>query len=77
MILICRFGYNITFYHIKIFNRWGNLVYESFDMTTGWNGRYKGINSEMGTYAYEATWQGALEGIPSGGTFRGTLTLIR
>lgn len=40
--------------HMRIFNRWGNKVFESSDLNEGWNGRFKGRDSEMGTYVYFA-----------------------
>ncbi|MEO6168116.1 MAG: gliding motility-associated C-terminal domain-containing protein [Chitinophagales bacterium] len=70
-------GYNITTYTIRIFNRWGDLVYLSSDYTVGWDGRAKGIKSEMGSYIYYVTWTGSLDGVPSGGSLKGNLTLIR
>lgn len=28
-------------FNMKVFNRWGTLLYETDDYTQGWNGRYK------------------------------------
>lgn len=36
-------------YDIKVFNRWGHLLYEG---TEGWDGRYKGSYVASGTYFY-------------------------
>ncbi|NNC95508.1 MAG: T9SS type B sorting domain-containing protein [Chitinophagales bacterium] len=36
----------------KVFNRWGEVVFEGFDMDDEWNGRYKGKDQEMGTYIF-------------------------
>lgn len=36
----------------KIFNRWGQLVFETKDMKTGWDGNFKGVPQETGNYAY-------------------------
>lgn len=36
----------------KIFNRWGNLVYTSQDLSQGWNGRYNGKLQNPDTYTY-------------------------
>ncbi|XZF12717.1 PKD domain-containing protein [Chitinophagaceae bacterium MMS25-I14] len=36
----------------KIFNRWGELVFESKDLSIGWDGTYKGKAQEMDAYAY-------------------------
>jgi large repetitive protein len=42
-------------FQILIFNRWGELVYESSDLDFAWNGGYKGNKGQIlpaGTYAY-------------------------
>ncbi len=49
---------NITDYHLMIFNRWGELIFESFDSTYLWNGRTK--NNEMimeGVYVYKFNYK--------------------
>jgi len=41
---------------MKIFNRWGNIVFETTDITKGWDGSTpKGKNGNEGVYAYEIT----------------------
>ncbi len=36
----------------KIFNRWGEIVFETTDINQGWDGTYKGKPQEMDAYAY-------------------------
>jgi len=36
--------------HLRIFNRWGELVFESRDPNIGWDGTYKGEPQEMEVY---------------------------
>jgi gliding motility-associated-like protein len=36
----------------KIYNNWGQLVFESTNQSIGWNGKYKGIEQPIGTYVY-------------------------
>jgi gliding motility-associated-like protein len=36
----------------KIFNRWGQLVFETADLTVGWDGMFNGEPQEIGNYAY-------------------------
>ncbi len=39
--------------YFKIFDRWGNLVFESNDRNVGWNGEQSGIPKDIGVYLYE------------------------
>jgi gliding motility-associated-like protein len=49
---------NITDYHLMIFNRWGELIFESFNPTYLWNGRTKDNNMIMeGVYVYKFTYK--------------------
>ena len=46
-------GVDIYDYHLTIFNRWGERVWESYDLDYGWDGRYsdRGL-VEDGTYIW-------------------------
>ncbi len=67
-------------YEIRIFNRWGEMVYNSndvselSDLNRGWDGTYKGKVQELGTFAYYITGKDF-----SGNNVekKGNLTLIR
>ncbi len=37
---------------VKIYNRWGQLLFESSDLHHGWDGRYNGKDQPMETYSY-------------------------
>lgn len=39
-------------FNIKIFNRWGEVVFESTNPDIGWNGNHKGVACESGVYFY-------------------------
>ncbi|PCI98665.1 MAG: hypothetical protein COB15_05430 [Flavobacteriales bacterium] len=41
---------------LKIFNKWGGLIYESNDFTEGWNGDYHKRKSSAGTYYWICTY---------------------
>lgn len=36
----------------KIFNRWGEVIYNSINELDAWDGKYKGVEQDMGTYNY-------------------------
>lgn len=73
-------GVAVTDLQISIYNRWGELVYETNninilnDPDTGWDGTYNGQDAEMGVYAYVLTATGE-----DGSTVhrQGNITLVR
>ena len=65
---------SIQSYTLKIFNRWGELVFETSDFSNSWNGTFKGEPAAVDNYTYIAT------GIRfNNETFylKGTIALIR
>lgn len=40
-------------YHLMIFNRWGELVFESKDINIGWDGYYKNELAQADVYVYK------------------------
>jgi gliding motility-associated-like protein len=45
-------GYGIQTMLFRIYNRWGEKVFESTDQKVGWDGRYKNQMQEMEVYGY-------------------------
>src|SRR6478736_4785480 len=45
----------ITDFEMLIFNRWGQLLFESRDQSTGWDGTYQGKVCEQDVYMYKLT----------------------
>lgn len=41
-------------YHLQVFDRWGELVFESFDVKRGWDGWYRGNPAKQDVYAWKA-----------------------
>ncbi|MFZ4548605.1 MAG: gliding motility-associated C-terminal domain-containing protein, partial [Bacteroidales bacterium] len=39
-------------YSMTIFNRWGQIIFQSEDYLTGWDGKMHGVELPVGTYAY-------------------------
>jgi gliding motility-associated-like protein len=48
---------NITSFSMRIFDRWGELVFESTDITKGWDGKIKNKLAPTGTYVWIITYQ--------------------
>ena len=40
----------VKHFHMDIFDRWGQLVYTTNDVTQGWDGTYKGTPQPEGVY---------------------------
>lgn len=47
---------NVIEYKLQIFNRWGVLIYESYDLYKGWDGYYEDKNlAHQGVYVWKVT----------------------
>jgi gliding motility-associated-like protein len=44
-------------FHMQIFNRWGELLFESYDKNIGWDGYYKGRLAKSDVYIYKLDLQ--------------------
>lgn len=67
-------GFGIVKMNWRIYNRWGQLVFQSNDQSIGWDGTYRGSVQPMDVYAY------TLEADYYDGTHltkKGDITLIR
>lgn len=50
--LFKAYGNIIAGINMKIFNQWGQLIYETSDVQSGWDGKQKGKLQPMGVYVY-------------------------
>lgn len=48
---------NVVEYNLRIYNRWGTLVYETNDMQKAWDCTYKGKPVQQGVYVWKATFR--------------------
>jgi len=46
-------------YTFTIFNRWGEVLFESHDVQFGWDGTYQGETVKEGTYTWTIVAKGA------------------
>jgi gliding motility-associated-like protein len=46
---------DVEVYHIQVFNRWGQLIFESNDVDEGWDGNYQGQLAPQAVYVYKAS----------------------
>ena len=49
---VAVYGKNIKEYSLKIFNRWGDLLFESNDIQKHWDGYFKGRKVDENKYLY-------------------------
>lgn len=65
---------DINQYNMKIYDRWGELIFETNDLANGWDGSLNGkkLESEAFVYSISITDTNAQKH-----TFRGTVTLVR
>ena len=68
-------GVDIFNYSFVIYNRWGQIIWESFNPSSGWDGTYNNIPCQDGTY----TWKLRFKVINTDEVkeYMGSLTLIR
>ena len=67
-------GKGISTFTLNVYNRWGNKVFETNDLDTGWDGAYKDEPQNSAVFVY------TIEGVfLNGNTFKesGDITLIR
>ena len=67
-------GFGISKMTFKIYNRLGQLVFQSADQANGWDGRFKGVLQPMDSYGYTLEVEFSND---SRATKKGDITLIR
>ena len=60
--------------YFRVFNRWGERVYNSKSLEVGWDGTYNNKMADIGTYYWEISF---VDRYGNGGTMKGDVTLIR
>lgn len=70
-------GCAVNSYKLKIFNRWGALVFESDNPQNGWNGKASGEDAPQGVYMYTITYVEPGDATPEPLVLSGSLTLLR
>ncbi len=67
-------GACISTFSFQVFNRWGELVFETTDLTNGWDGTYRGKPMDTGVFVYR------VDGVTRTNTpfsVKGNITLLR
>ncbi|MDX1905652.1 MAG: PKD domain-containing protein [Bacteroidia bacterium] len=67
-------GFRVQSVNLKIYSRWGMLLFETNDLNQGWDGTYKGENVNEGVYVFVARGV-AYTGKPF--LLKGSVTVLR
>jgi gliding motility-associated-like protein len=67
-------GASMTDFELKIYNRWGSLIFQSNDINKGWDGTFNGKPVPVGVYMYTVAASGLDH---TDYNLGGTVTLLR
>ncbi len=73
---IPRYDY-VNKYHLSIYNRWGQRIYETTDINKGWDGTYKGSPCMLGAYVYRIVYEEFGQQPIESKVVEGTVMLVR
>lgn len=68
---------HVGYFDMKVFNKWGEIIYHTGDIEQSWDGTYKGSNAPVGSYSYIIEYSSAYEDQEWIMQKRGKLSLIR
>ncbi|WP_028981327.1 T9SS C-terminal target domain-containing protein [Sporocytophaga myxococcoides] len=71
------FGANFTNFRMLIFNRWGEIIFESKDRNEVWDGQYRGEPIPIGVYPWVITYEGDSEEYKGPYKMEGSVTIVR
>jgi len=74
--VIPRLDY-VNRFHISIYNRWGQMIFNTSDLNQGWDGTFKGEACQAGVYVYRIVYQNFGMGTQESKVMEGTVMLVR
>ena len=72
--LVSTFGVQEEGFYLRVFDKWGEIVFESQELHKGWDGMHKNDLCKSDVYVYSVDY---LDVTGSLNSFRGTVSLIR
>ena len=67
-------GRGLKTFNMKVFDRWGELLFESSDLSKGWDGTFKGMPAKTDVYVWKVA---AVSAKGETKTMDGHVTLLR
>jgi len=71
-----KFDY-VNKFHMSIYNRWGQLIFDTSNLNQGWDGTFKGEACQAGVYVYRIVYQDFGMGAQENKVMEGTVVLVR
>jgi gliding motility-associated-like protein len=71
------YGAHFKNFHMFIFNRWGEIIFESKDRDLVWDGVYREVPMPIGVYPWIITYEGDSEEYDGPYRLEGSVTVIR
>lgn len=71
------FENHVGFYSMTIFNRWGEVIFQSNDKNIYWDGTYKGDVMPVGVYPYLIKYEGDSEIYKGPFQLEGSVTIVK
>ena len=68
-------GREVKEFHFTVYNRWGQIVFETNDQTAAWDGTQNGKPVQSGVYAYKLTYK--LPTDKEGVILHGNITVLK
>ncbi len=70
-------GFNISSYHLEIYDRWGQLIFITNDIHDHWDGKKDDAPCGIGVYIFYSKYSGESDGVITTGEVKGNVTLLR
>ena len=74
--IVQKYDY-VNRFHMNIYNRWGQMIFETTDINNGWDGTYQGSPCMMGAYVYCIVYEEFGQQPMESNVVEGTVMLIR
>lgn len=68
-------GYDPLDYTLLIYNRWGEIIFESNDASVGWDGTYNGKLVKTGVYVWSIDFKETMSGKRH--NYQGNINVLR